>query len=258
MAGALGWAATQPPAQALTVFAALGIGFATPFTLVSFIPGLHKRLPRPGPWMERFKQFLAFPMFATAVWLAWVLAQQTGGDGAGALLSVFTAVSFALWAWRQGGVAWRALGVIVVAVVGLFAWTPLSTVSSPAVAAADDPSAWSPARVAEARASGAPVFVNFTADWCVTCKANEAVALSRPRVQEAFAAQGVVYLKGDWTRRDAAIAAELATHGRSGVPLYLYFAPGADAPMVLPQLLTEATVLDAIGGGAAFNEGEAQ
>ena len=247
MAGALGWAATAPPAQALAVFAGLGLGFAAPFTLLSFAPGLRTLLPKPGPWMERFRQILAFPMFGAAVWLVWVLTSQTGQNGAGAILSLMVAVAFAFWAWRQGGLVWRASGLAAAAFVALLTWPSLTAVPAPMteIAAADD--RWSVAAVEAARAEDRPVFVNFTADWCVSCKYNEAVALSRPAVQDAFAAQGVVYLKGDWTRRDADIAAELKTHGRAGVPLYLYYAPEAAAPIVLPQLLTEGLVLQTIG-----------
>jgi DsbC/DsbD-like thiol-disulfide interchange protein/cytochrome c biogenesis protein CcdA len=247
MAGALGWAATQPPAASLAVFAGLGLGFAAPFTALSFAPGLQKLMPKPGAWMDRAKQFLAFPMFAAAVWLVWVLSVQTGATGTLALLSVFVALAFVIWAWRQGTI-WRVVALCVLLAVAVVAWRPMTNVvSSIAPAKAENAEPWSPERLAELRAGGAPVFVNFTAAWCVSCKANEIVALSQPGVQKAFAAGGVAYLKADWTARDAVIAAELAAHGRSGVPLYLYYAPGAAEPVVLPQLLTERTVLNAIG-----------
>ncbi|KAF0172771.1 MAG: thio:disulfide interchange protein, partial [Caulobacteraceae bacterium] len=248
MAGALGWAATQPPAASLAVFAGLGLGFAAPFTALSFAPGLQKLMPKPGPWMDRAKQFLAFPMFAAAVWLVWVLSVQTGATGTLALLSVFVAFAFAAWAWRQG-MAWRVIAAALFIAVAAAAWRPMTSVvsaSAPAKSATAGAEVWSAGRVSELRAANTPVFVNFTAAWCVTCKANEIVALSRPGVKQAFADRGVAYLKGDWTARDPAIAAELAAHGRSGVPLYLFYAPGAAEPVVLPQILTERIVRDAV------------
>jgi thiol:disulfide interchange protein DsbD len=251
MAGALGWAATAPPAASLAVFAGLGLGFAAPFTLLAFAPGLQKLLPKPGAWMDRAKQFLAFPMFAAAVWLVWVLTVQTGAMGTLALLAVFVAFAFAVWAWRQGSV-WRAIAGLVLIGVIAGAWTPMTTVASAADAGAPTKSAslegevWSPERVAELRAAGTPVFVNFTAAWCVSCKFNEGAALSRPGLRKFFSERGIVYLKGDWTARDDVIARELAAHGRSGVPLYLYYAPGADGPVILPQILTEDIVRNAV------------
>ncbi len=256
MAGALGWAATQPPAAALAVFAALGVGFAAPFTALSFAPALHKRLPKPGPWMERARQVLAFPMFGAAVWLVWVLAVQTGSMGTVALLSLFVALGFFVWAGRQG-TGWRIAGAIFLIATAAIVWRPLTTVDAGArgeVAAGEE--VWSPARVADLQAAGTPVFVNFTAAWCVTCKANEAVALSRPAVKQAFADNGVAYLKADWTARDSVIADALASHGRNGVPLYLYYAPGEATPVVLPQLLSEDILLDAIGRHAGAVRGD--
>ncbi|MDX2233859.1 MAG: protein-disulfide reductase DsbD family protein [Hyphomonadaceae bacterium] len=250
MAGALGWAATQPPAASLAVFAGLGAGFAAPFTALSFAPALHRRLPRPGPWMERFRQALAFPMFGAAVWLVWVHTVQTGAGGAAALLSLFVAAAFLVWGLRQGG-AWRVAGVVAVVAVAALAWRPLVIAPDAQAAQTAAADAWSPERVAELTAAGGPVFVNFTAAWCVSCKANEAVALSRPAVQDAFARAGVTTLKADWTARDPVIARELAAHGRSGVPLYLYYAPGATEPRILPQLLTEQLLIDLVAGDGA-------
>lgn len=249
MAGALGWAATQPPAASLAVFAGLGLGFAAPFTALSFAPGLHRRLPKPGPWMETFRQALAFPMFGAAVWLVWVHAVQTGADGVMALLAVFVAAAFAVWTLRAG-TNWRVAGLAVLVGVAALAWRPLTTVvaAAPVAAQGETAEAWSPARVAELTAAGQPVFVNFTAAWCVSCKANEAIALSRPAVRKAFADAGVVYLKGDWTARDSVIARELAAHGRTGVPLYLYYAPGTAAPVALPQLLSERLLIETVSG----------
>ncbi|MDX2238102.1 MAG: protein-disulfide reductase DsbD family protein [Hyphomonadaceae bacterium] len=257
MAGALGFAATQPWFVSLGVFAALGAGFAAPMTALGFIPALQRALPRPGPWMERFKQVLAFPMFGAAVWLAWVLAAQTGPNGVMALLALATALAFLLVSLRWPGL-WRAAGAATVLVAALLFWRPLTTPAA-APAAADATAAlvsepWSAERVTALQAEGRPVFVNFTAAWCITCQVNERGALSSARVRAAFDAANVAYLKGDWTNPDPAIAAELARHGRTGVPLYLYY-PVGGAPRVLPQMLSEAALLRTLdqstGGGQA-------
>jgi thiol:disulfide interchange protein DsbD len=259
MAGALGYALTQPPAVSLLVFAALAVGFAAPFTALSFAPGLLARLPRPGPWMDGFRKLLAFPMYGTALWLTWVFTQQLGTSALAELLALGLLTAFAAWvfgAGQRGGARVRQAGAVLAAgVLALFvvsAWR-MSTLgagadSAPAqVAESAIPSeSYSPARLAALRAEGRPVFVNFTADWCVTCKVNERAALASAEVASAFQDAGVVYLKGDWTRRDDVIAAALAEHGRSGVPLYLLYTPGASSPKVLPQLLTEGAVVAAL------------
>jgi thiol:disulfide interchange protein DsbD len=243
MAFAVGYAVTQPPLATLAVFAGLGLGFAAPLVALSFMPALQRRIPKPGPWMERVKNVLAFPMFAAAVWLAWVFAEQTGAIGALALLSLALALSFAVYVARWGRF-WLIAGVAVLALTAAFAWRPLAGVAPVEAVVAE---AWSPERVEALRAEGKPIFVNFTAAWCVTCKVNEGVAFT-PRVSAAFAERGIAYLKADWTNRDDIIAAALAEHGRAGVPLYLYYPAGGE-PSVLPQLLTEGIVLDAIDGG---------
>jgi thiol:disulfide interchange protein DsbD len=243
MGAAMGWAATQPASASLAVFAALGAGFAAPFTALAFAPSLQKMLPKPGAWMDRFKQFMAFPMFGAAIWLAWVLTVQAGANGALALLSIALAVAFGLWAMR-GGVIAKMLAAIILTGVAVAAWRPLTTPAAPANI--EQSTVWSPSRLAALRADGKAVFVNFTAAWCVSCKANEAIALKRPAVEAAMRERDVVYLVADWTSRDGVIAAALSEHGRSGVPLYLYYPAGAANPVVLPQLLTEQIVIDAI------------
>jgi len=243
MAGAIGVALTQSTPVALTVFAALAVGFALPLTALSFAPALQRMLPKPGAWMERVRNVLAFPMFAASAWLAWVLVQQSGANGVLALLALATALAFVLFVARWGRF-WLILGAAVLALTLLFAWRPLTQTQAPPTASAQS---WSVARVAELRAQGRPVFVNFTAAWCITCKVNEATTFSSLRVRDAMRARGVVYLEGDWTNRDDAIAAELAVHGRAGVPLYLYYPPGGGEAVVLPQVLSEAAVLNAIG-----------
>jgi thiol:disulfide interchange protein len=255
MGTALGWALAQPAAAALAVFAALGLGLAAPMLLLGFVPALARALPRPGPWMIGFRQLLAFPLYLTVVWLLWVYGEQTSALGMAWLLAALTALAFALWligrrpAMRSTGM--RATAAIVSAAAILLALgLPLSA-STPAVGGAQrmidaDAAPWSEQRLAELRAAGRPVLVNMTAAWCITCLANERVALSTATVREALAAHDVAYLKGDWTRRDAAITRYLERYGRNGVPLYVLYPPGGGAPHVLPQLLTADSVAAAI------------
>ncbi len=249
MGAALAFALSQPAAVLLAVFLALGLGLALPFLVLAFWPAAQRWLPRPGAWMDRFKQFLAFPMYAAVVWLLWVLAQQTGPDGVGLALVGLVVITFGLW-WRHASGA-SAVGTVaalagVVLALGVSAWIkPVGADAAPgSSASAHEP--YSAERLAELRGQNKPVFVNMTAAWCISCLVNERVALSRPEVGEAFAKAGVTYLKGDWTREDPRITAVLKAHGRSGVPLYLYYAPGATEAQVLPQILTPGLVVEAV------------
>jgi thiol:disulfide interchange protein DsbD len=255
MATALGAALLLPPTGALLVFFALGLGLAFPMLLISEVPAVGRLLPKPGPWMNRFRQFLAFPIYATVIWLAVVLGQQAGIHAVAMLLAVLLLVVFAIWAWTLGGgarAAGKALGRgLALVALGISAWLVVSTGGmEPAARPADGgPIAaepFDPATLAAYRGEGAPVFVNFTAAWCITCLANERVALSTDAVADRFRDGDVRYLKGDWTRRDPVITETLAAYGRSGVPLYLYFAPGSDDAVVLPQLLTPEIVIEAM------------
>ncbi len=260
MAFALGAALLMPWPMALAVFLMLGLGLALPFVVVSLTPGLLSRLPRPGPWMERLKGLLAFPMYGTALWLVWVFSRQTGGDALGLLFIAALLLALAGWllglaqAERALGRRWRlaalaGLLALVLAVAGavMAARLPAEAPATPGSAGSGPVSAaWSPGAVEAALAEGRPVLVNFTADWCVTCKINEAGALTSARTAEAFRAANAVYLVGDWTRRDDAITAELERHGRSGVPLYLLYTPGEAEPRILPQLLTQGVVVEAL------------
>jgi thiol:disulfide interchange protein/DsbC/DsbD-like thiol-disulfide interchange protein len=258
MGAALGFALSQPTPAALAIFLALGLGMALPFLLLSIFPQALRLLPRPGPWMERFRQFLAFPMFATAAWLVWVLAQQSGPNGLALALAGMVLIGFAIWLLRQlGGVRKAASRIAYASFAAIALLAALGTVAfidSPVIAATAPSNAkpvgdaewqaWSPAAVEQARAQGKPVFVNFTAAWCITCLVNERTSLSSETVRNKLAAAGVVRLKGDWTRRDKAITDALAEFGRSGVPLYvLYPADRAQKPRVLPQILTETGIL---------------
>ncbi|MEZ5960501.1 MAG: protein-disulfide reductase DsbD family protein [Hyphomonadaceae bacterium] len=243
MAGAIGAALTQSAFTTLLIFAALGLGFALPLVALHFVPGLQKLIPKPGVWMDRVKNVLAFPMFATAVWLVWVLAAQAGADGVAALLLMFVAVGLIVLASRWGR-AWVIAAVLVLAVTGAFVWRPLLGMERHEVLVSEP---WSEARVMELQNDGRAIFVNFTAAWCVTCKVNEVAAFT-PRLAGAFEATDTAYLVGDWTNRDEAIAAALAEHGRAGVPLYLYYPADGGEPRVLPQVLTESLVLQTIEG----------
>ena len=249
MGPALGWALTQTPVAALAVFLALGIGFALPFVLVAFAPGLLSRLPRPGPWMEVFRKALAFPMYATAAWLAWVLAQQAGAGDLARLFAGAVLVGLAAWlaglAQRRAATGGKALPLTLGA--GLAAGLALALVVWPQDKAAQLQSEpYSPARLEALRAEGRPVFVNYTAAWCVSCQVNDRVALSTHQVASAFARHRVAYLKADWTRRDATIAADLASHGRAGVPLYLVYGRGGAEAAILPSILTPDIVVRAV------------
>ncbi|GAB4148936.1 MAG: thioredoxin family protein [Sphingomonadales bacterium] len=263
MAAALGFALVQPAAVAMTVFLGLGLGLALPYLLLAYWPRLRRFLPQPGAWMERFKQFLAFPMFATALWLLWVIGQQGGVAAVVTVLAGVLAIGFALWAWQAGALAakgrgrqlWRliATAAMAVAIFGAIQANFNARVANtqPAVLAADR---FTPQRLAQLRTAQQPVFVYFTAAWCITCKVNERLALETEQVKQAFDDRGVKVLKADWTNRDADIARTLRQYGRSGIPLYLYFAPGADAE-ILPQILTPGLIIDAVSsaqiGGAA-------
>ncbi len=257
MASATGYAATQGAATTLLVFAALGFGFALPFTALSFLPQLQKLLPKPGDWMTRAKIVLAFPMFAAAVWLAWVLTAQAGANGLLVLLAAATALGFFVTVGRWG-VGWRIAGALVVLAVAVIGWRPLAAPAQATTTAAEiEATAWSPTRVTELVNQGHGVFVNFTAAWCVTCQVNKITALNSTRIARAFEDNDIVYLEADWTNRDEQIASALAEHGRDGVPLYLYYAPGSAQPVVLPQVLTESIVLDFVEeDGAVAEEGE--
>lgn len=260
---ALGFALTQPWPSALAVFLALGLGLALPYLVLTFVPGLARLLPRPGAWMERLKQLLAFPLYVTAAWLVWVLALQGGASAVFAVLIGMILVAFAVWlseAARTFAGGWRrATGALALAAgIGALALALWPQAAASSLGRADGggqlgqtslaAEPYSAARLDDLRARDIPTFVNLTAAWCITCQVNERVALSSERVARTFRERGVVYLKGDWTNRDPEISRLLDNFGRSGVPLYLLYWPGEDAPVVLPQLLTETTVIEALGG----------
>lgn len=263
MASAIGFALTQSNLVALTIFAALGLGMAAPYLLLCYSPALLRALPRPGAWMARFKELLAFPMYASAIWLVWVLTQQAGSMGVLLILGGLLLLVFAIWLLRDLGgslLRRRVLMVMALMLVALALSLPIQLQAPAAGDGSQDlasgPSqsyagpvygAYSDAKLASLRAGG-PVFVNLTAAWCITCKVNEAVALNLDAVRLAFEAKGVQYLKGDWTNQDAEISRLLEAYGRSGVPLYLLYAGPTGEAQVLPQILTQGIVIDAING----------
>jgi thiol:disulfide interchange protein DsbD len=257
MAAALGYALTQPAAVALAVFVALGLGFAAPFVAIGFSPRLLRMIPAPGVWMLRLKQAFAFPMYAASVWLVWVLANEAGADSVAETLGAMVTFALAVWIWtasRNAGPRGRGFGAFAtllafLATLALLA-TLLRATPAPATMRADangiPHEAYSAARLDALRKQGRPVFINATAAWCITCLVNERVAFSSGAVREAFAKNHVACLIADWTRRNPEITRLLEAHGRDGVPLYLYYAPGATDAKVLPQVLTESAVLSAV------------
>jgi thiol:disulfide interchange protein len=248
MGTALGFALTQPAHVAMLVFATLGLGLALPFLLLGFFPALGGWLPRPGRWMETFKQVMAFPLYLTVVWLLWVLGRQAGNDATALAMCGLVLLAFALWLWSepQRGVVRHGFAVLaLLAALGLLAHPSIRAAVPQAAPAPAHGEAWSAVRVAELRAQGRIVFVNFTADWCITCKVNEKVVFASDAVRRELAARNVAWLTADWTAPDPAITAELARHGRSGVPLYLLYGPQGE-PEILPQILTPAAFVEAI------------
>lgn len=256
MGAALGAALTLHTPQALMVFAALGLGMSLPYLAASVLPGFARLLPRPGAWMQHFKVFLAFPMFATVVWLVWVLGHQSGVDAAAGLLGVLVAIALLAWSMggahlgRKGRLGFGSVAVVVLAAALVWAWPALDPEVGTAV---DSPArgrwqVWSSEAVAQAQAQGRPVFVDFTAAWCVTCQLNKRTTLSDPDVLTAFERHQVVLLRADWTRRDPAITQELTRLGRSGVPVYALYAPSARSPLVLPEILRAVDLLRALNG----------
>ena len=246
MGAAVGFTLSQDAAVALAVFMMVGLGMALPVLALSLFPALLRRLPRPGAWMETFKQALAFPLYGTVAWLAWVLGAQASNDAVLALLAGLVLIAMAAWfygRWAHAGRRWQpALAVLLAGVGVAVAWPS----AAPANAGGHGELAWqewSPERVGELTARGTPVFVDFTAAWCVTCQVNKRVALSSADVVKAFADRGIVTLRADWTRQDPRITRTLAQLGRNAVPVYALYVPGQAAPRLLPEVLTPSIVV---------------
>ena len=256
MGAAIGYALAQSASFTLAVFAALGFGMALPYLLLAFFPAWRKKLPAPGPWMLRLKQLLAFPLYATVIWLAWVLGAQLDNDAVARLALMLLLIALSLWAWqtmRSGGA--RAWGSV--ALVGFVAAIVAGAPVVGAAVAGNEPAAkplaadkgpwqdYAPERVRQLTDAGRAVFVDFTAAWCVTCQVNKRLVLNTEAVQQAFAQNNVALLRADWTRRDATIGRALAALGRSGVPVYVLYRPGRE-PLVLPEVLQKRTIIDAL------------
>ena len=243
MGASLGFAVGLPAAQALAVFAAIGLGLALPYLVASFVPAVAGLMPRPGAWMETFRRLMAFPMFATVVWLVWVLGQQSGIDGAGALLMLLVAGAFVLWALTLSGrtrLVFTTLSIagLVLLTMGIGQYVGKSTENTTArVAATERWQPWAPGKVEALLATGRPVFVDFTAAWCVTCQYNKKTTLADPSVLADLDGKKVQLLRADWTRRDPAITAALAQLGRNGVPVYVLYQSG-QAPVLLSEILS--------------------
>ena len=253
MGAALGAALVLPTAAALLVFAGLGLGIALPFLLLGFVPALRRRLPKPGAWMDTFRKILSLPMFVTAVALAWLLGRLAGVDAMALALLVATGFAVVLWAAgrRQArglGFGWAALAMLLaVTVAGVWLVGRAKAAPGTAVVATAGHEPFTEARLAALRAEGRPVFAYFTADWCLSCKVNEKVAIDTDATRAAFKAKNVAVLVGDWTDGDPALGRFIERHNRAGVPLYLYYAKGAAEPRVLPQVLTPSTLTSLAG-----------
>ena len=258
MAPALGWAFSAPTASALLVFAFLGLGLALPFLLIGFVPGLAQRLPKPGAWMETFKQLLAFPMYLTAIWLVWVLAKQRGADAVGWWALAALALALAAWAWthaRMRGTRWGQVVAIVALLAALWPLWSISKLSAADAAQVQLPAdsravPFSEQRLADLRNAGRVVLVNMTADWCVTCKANEKAVFARDGFREALDDANAVYMVGDWTDVDPAITKYLQRYKAVGVPLYVVYPRGGGEGKVLPTVLTPTMVREALAEAA--------
>jgi thiol:disulfide interchange protein len=254
MGAAIGYALAAPAAATFTVFTALAIGLATPYVALTLQPAWTRLLPRPGRWMETLRQIVSVPIFITVIWLVLVIAQGYGVDLLAALLSIFLLLAIAGWfLGRWPAKRWAAIvGTLIVlcaVALGFAAPAELATTPNPSATASviqNEWQPWSPTAVTQYTSQGRPVFVDFTASWCLSCQVNERVALDRPQVQQAFANANVVLLRADWTRHDPAITQALAALGRDSVPVYLLYTPGQSSPQILPAVLTPGIVVDAL------------
>ena len=246
MGSALGFALTQPPLYALTVFAALGTGMAAPMVALSTSDRARRWLPKPGAWMETLKQIMAFPLYLTAVWLLWVAGKQSGVDTMAAAAAGLVMLALGLTLLGGSRIA-RAIGSVCLISAILLGGVRGEPSDAATANARDGIVTWSPAALASLRAQGLPVFVDVTADWCITCLANEQAVLFTDEMTQAFAASEVTYMVADWTNYDPGIGEFVRQHGRNGIPLYVMYSGGQQAPpVILPQLLTTRIMMEAL------------
>ncbi|NVJ99057.1 MAG: thioredoxin family protein [Alphaproteobacteria bacterium] len=249
MAPAIGFALTQSNSTVLIIFSLLAIGLALPFLLLSYSDGLARMMPRPGAWMEKVKEALAFPMYLTVAWLIYVFDRGSGPVATFVLMAAILATVFAVWLWQQSTAALtRMISLVIGFSTPAFVATEPWEVSEETRQLIADEVAFSSSALEELLEDGTPVFVYFTADWCITCKVNERIALMTDHTQETLKREGVVLMKGDWTNRDDEIARVLASHGRAGVPLYLFYPSGKKTPVVLPELIGPNSISDIVLG----------
>ncbi len=254
MGAAIGYALSASAAVTFAVFTALALGLAAPYVALTLQPAWTRLLPKPGAWMEVLRQAVAVPIFATVIWLAWVLASAYGAGVLAALLASFLLLAIAGWflgrwpvkRWATVVAALILLGVVALAVFASRELVVASETLSPPEARLGQWQPWSAEAVSRYQAQGRPVFVDFTASWCLSCQVNERVALNQPQVQQAFQSANVALLRADWTRHDEAITQALTALGRSGVPAYALYAPGETSPRLLPEVLTPGIVTDAL------------
>ena len=246
MGTALGYALTQPPLEALAVFASLGVGMAAPMVAISMSDTARRWLPKPGAWMETLKQVMAFPLYLTAVWLLWVAGKQSGVDAMAAAAAGVVTLALGLMLLRGGTIA-RVIAVVCIAAAIVLGGVRGEPSSATGKATREGTVAWSPEKLQSLRAQGTPVFVDVTADWCITCLANEQAVLFTGDMTRAFQEAGVTYMVADWTNYDPAIGAFVREHGRNGIPLYVMYPGNLQAsPTILPQLLTASVVTEAL------------
>jgi thiol:disulfide interchange protein DsbD len=253
MGAAIGYALSAPPAVTFAVFTALALGLAAPYVALTLQPAWTRILPRPGAWMEVLRQAVSVPIFATVIWLAWVLAQAYGAGVLAALLASFLLLAIAGWflgRWPARRWATLVAAAFLLGVVALSVLAPAKLATASETLAPPETNGvwqpWSQAAVNRSLAAGQPVFVDFTASWCLSCQVNERVALQQPEVVQAFQARNVVLMKADWTRHDEAITEALTALGRSGVPAYALYTPGQSQPQMLPEVLTPGIITDAL------------
>jgi thiol:disulfide interchange protein DsbD len=255
MGASLGLAITLPTIQALLIFAALGLGMALPFILMSLVPSigawLLKVLPKPGSWMSILRYVLAWPVFATVLWLLWVYGQQTSVTSVFAVMLSFLLATALMWSLRLRTGKLKIginliFGAFLLASFWLWNNAPAQNAAVQSTASSQAWQDWSAQKQADAKTAGRPVFVDFTAAWCITCQVNKSTTLGSADVEAAFKAKNVLLLRADWTSPNAAIAAELARLGRSGLPVYAFYLPGATTPKLLPEVLTKSIILETL------------